>query len=356
MAPLAMALALLLPGAQEPTDAPPLLPHRIGLVEGSCVSVPQFGVNEQATEWSDTVRRPGVLFWLLGVRVIAVGLGPWTFTVTNPNGAVVAQLASTDVTVPFEWWSPEVTNGGRLRLTGDLRGVQLAISQCVQGSSEPEVKSTIPPDDAKDISLYREERLYTWGKSVARLKVLDALGYYTCTAFLVAPNRLLTNEHCTSKSWKTMTAEFNAETGNLGQIDAQPVVAVIRTDPAIDLAVLRLGRPVTHPVVRIAATDVQDATSVQLVVVHHPSGKDKHASRDDCSTAVGGATAAAQFPHSCDTSKGSSGSPVFAAADGTVVGLHRKGFRQGTPGGRNQAVRASEIVKFLNSIPAEGAP
>lgn len=356
MTPLTMALALMLAGAQKPTDGPPLLPHRLGVVQDSCVSVPQFGTNEQATEWSDTVRRQGVLFWLLGVRVTAVGAGPWTFTVTNPNGAVVAEFASADVTAPFEWWSPEVKNGGRVRLTGNLRGVQLGINECVPGSSEPELKSTIPPDDAKDISLYRMEQFYTWGKSVARLKVLDALGYYTCTAFLVAPNRLLTNEHCTSKSWKTMTAEFNAETGNMGQIDAQAVVEVIRADPKIDIAVLRLGRPVTHPVVRIAATDVQDTTSVPLVVVHHPSGKDKHASRDDCRSTVGGATAAAQFPHICDTSKGSSGSPVFAAADGTVVGLHRKGFREGTPSGRNQAVRASEIIKFLNSIPAEGAP
>jgi hypothetical protein len=314
--------------------------------------MPQFGETELSTEWSDTVQRDGVQFWLIGLQIESRGAGPWRLSVTNPDGGVIAVLDSPGITAtPYEWWSPEVANGARLRLTGTLRGLRMNVVGCVTGASEPELKSTIPPDDAKDITIYRQEPLYQWGKSVARLKVLDDEGYFTCTAFLIAPDRLLTNAHCTSRSWRQMTAEFDAETGNLGQIDAQPIVGVIGSDPAVDIAVLELASAVAHPVARIAASDVPGRAAVPLVVVHHPSGKDKHASRDDCLATVGGATAASQFPHTCDTAKGSSGSPVFTAADGTVVGLHRKGFREGRVGGRNQAVRASEITRFLKQHP-----
>ena len=353
---LVVGLGLLGGPIAQAEEDPPLVPHRIGVVQGSCLSVPQFDENETSTEWRGTVQRAGVLFWLLRINVSNRGLGRWRLTVVNPNGQVVDSLDSdTIAATSFEWWSGEVKDASVVQVAGDLRGLRFQIDQCVPGISEQELKSTIPPDDAKDIAVYRGEPLYQWGRSVARLKVLDAAGYFTCTAFLVAPDRLLTNEHCTSRSWKKMTAEFNAETGNLGQIDAVPVVEIIRTDPVVDIALLRLAKATSHPVARVASSDVPANATVNLVVVHHPSGKDKHASRDDCQTTIGGATGTTQFPHLCDTSKGSSGSPVFAAGDGSVVGLHRKGFREGTPGGRNQAVRASEINKFLQSgkAPAE---
>lgn len=332
----------------DPSQDPPLEGHRIGRPEAGCLSIPTFSADEPSTRWSNSVRRSGVLFWILNVTVHNRGLGHWQLRVVNPGNRVIGELDSDSVTaVPFEWPSPEAQNGVTVQLLGDLRDLDIDVDQCIVGEPEAQLKSVIPPDNRKDIGLFRKEPLYAWGRSVARLKVLDDLGYYTCTAFLVAPDLLLTNDHCVTAKWKKMTAEFNFEKGNLGQIDAVAVTRVTKPDPALglDVVVLTLERGTPYPVGKLATTTV--GVGEPLTLIQHPAGEEKQVARgNDCRSSPG-ATSSTDFAHICDTLKGSSGSPVFDD-QGIVVGLHRKGFKEGRPGGRNQAIFAFEIrLKFL---------
>ena len=242
--------AIFLSLAQTPGVAePPLTPHVLGRVQGSCLTIPAFDATEASTEWSGVVRRQGAAFWVLEIQVLNKGLGNWALTLSNPgSNTPAAELLSSQVTSNgFEWTSPELKNGMTAQIKGDLRDLRIQVTQCVIGAPEAELKSFIGNNDLKHIGDYRQEPLYQWGKSVARLKVVDDAGYFSCTAFLVEASLLLTNQHCTSARWKTMVAEFNAERGNLGAVDPLNVVQVVATDPIVDVALLRLGAPTNVP-------------------------------------------------------------------------------------------------------------
>ncbi len=181
------------------------------------------------------------------------------------------------------------------------------------------------------------------GRSIGRLKVLVTLpgggrGVATCTAALIAPDRLLTNYHCVpgaeGQTVEQVKVEFlyldlGSHTARAFAADPAPVEA----DKALDYAILKVfgDPPRVAGIAPLAFKPRAIQNSESLFLIHHPAGQPQRLTRAFC-RAHGGTAAdgAGHIRHLCDTLPGSSGALVFADDDFAVVGLHHAGGM--TPG------------------------
>lgn len=164
-----------------------------------------------------------------------------------------------------------------------------------------------------------------------------------CTAFLVRSDLVLTAEHCVHGGIEGRPAVLA-----LGYNDPQrPTgsgergVNVRAVSQAEDLALLAIDPPAegVKPV-RFAVADA--SPGLRLMVLQHFQGDPMSISDDDdCRASASlfpgplvfdpeGPKADVAFGHGCDTTVSSSGSPVFDRQSLEVVGLHHRGFSQGS--------------------------
>lgn len=177
-----------------------------------------------------------------------------------------------------------------------------------------------------------------------------------CTAFLIAPDVIMTNHHCVPTPAAAEGARFDP-TREAGV----PYSARIRyacdarigADSTLDFALLRCaGRPGdTFGVVALSGRAARVGEGVYVVQQNCD-----YYSRPGCATdkvlARGRITrAGARLSHDADTLGGSSGSPVFSADEHEVVGLHNAGV--GNDGeGRGTSNRAVPMQRILPALRA----
>ncbi len=204
--------------------------------------------------------------------------------------------------------------------------------------------------------------LQALGPPVALLSFVEGGFARTCSGFLIEPDQLMTNEHCIrdQETCASMTAVFGYEydqNGRLG-IGAQASCAgveTLRINEALDVSVVSLDRPMddVYGQVEILPTDTEP--EMPIVVVQHPGSQPKQISVLDCAAGeirVAGRGDATDFTHTCDTSGGSSGAPVFDR-QGRLVGLHHFGFQDGDAWDSNRAVHVDLIADWLNTGPQD---
>jgi hypothetical protein len=164
-------------------------------------------------------------------------------------------------------------------------------------------------------------------------------GELGCTAVLVAPDLALTAQHCVPGRYGVQAVAATLELGAPGESAGFPVaVAPMEASAELDYSLLRVeGRPgERYGWARLAARPArQDET---LFVVHFPHGRAPMLTRRDCRVHRGTRT---DFIHSCDTSWGSSGAPLFSQSDFAVVGLHIAGSSQANYGKQAAALLAA---------------
>lgn len=168
------------------------------------------------------------------------------------------------------------------------------------------------------------------GRSVGMLwiDIADGKGKTStlqCTATLVAPALLLTNQHCikTENADDRLTLElwinYHGGTPVAHKVDPAPV----ESDAKLDFALLRLiSAPTGHQPQPLGKLRFRAALpDERLFVLHHAASKPLQVTRTRCRVA---ASASEQdLRHTCATSPGSSGALVIAEHDHAVVGLHR---------------------------------
>jgi uncharacterized repeat protein (TIGR01451 family) len=211
-------------------------------------------------------------------------------------------------------------------------------------------------------------------------------GKYRCTGFLVGPDLIMTNAHCTNDVPGTI-AIFNYENGvDPSQFEAFRCDTLVRRDSLIDAALLRCqagpigsSTPVLPGIHRgrgfINLEDFSELSDGDDIYVIHQNCVDgslttppftndscipnKKLSRGDllryyCPNAgnLAGDGFFFRLFHNADTLGGSSGSPIFSASTHKIVGIHRCcGLGDGTaPAEGNNATRASRLLEFVNSI------
>lgn len=190
------------------------------------------------------------------------------------------------------------------------------------------------------------------GRSVARLRFVgDDGGSYVCTAFLVTPDLMLTNQHCIASPAELASTlvdfDFDSATATPRTLRLREL---LRTNEALDYSLVRLEEAVDRPPLSLDSSSPPDRE--QLLIVQHPGGEPKQVSLRECT--VDGALVEGRrdpdtdFGHQCDTKGGSSGSPVFRFSTKTVVGLHHLGFDPDGESLFNRAVHIEQVMADLS--------
>lgn len=215
-----------------------------------------------------------------------------------------------------------------------------------------------PPSYEAVASFGAMDRFRKVGRSVGMLEVRfeDADGKPSamiCTAALIAPDLLLTNQHCISRSDYRAT-HARVRLGFLGEEwihDVFPVNTMpVEMDEALDYAVLRTaGRP-GDQYGTIALHTREARTDEPFFVIHHPAGRVQQLSREDCYEETTRTTKRDDLLlHRCDVEPGSSGSLLLALADDAVVGLNRAGL-PGRYGGATPSTVLLDHSRLLRQV------
>jgi hypothetical protein len=168
-----------------------------------------------------------------------------------------------------------------------------------------------------------------------------------CTATLVTVDLLLTAQHCIPGRYGLQALSATVEMVSLMPVDA-PIVerftveaAPLEASADMDFSLLRVrGRPGDRfGWARLAGRPA--AQGEAAFIVHFPHGTDPMISRHGCQVHRASVT---DFLHSCDTSWGSSGAPVFSAVTGLLIGLHYAGSREANYGKQATAILARSAI------------
>lgn len=180
-----------------------------------------------------------------------------------------------------------------------------------------------------------------------------------CTAFLVAPDVLMTNHHCVAsdEEARDAVAVFNYEAGTpLDELDVIVCDTFLGADDALDFALLRCAssdgtRPGDRYGVVPLAADVP-AEDAQVYMIHQNCDYVRNPSCEYTKKYSPGAVLAVsrqQVLHTADGMGGSSGAPLFDRETHRVIALHHAGY--GDPetgrGEWNEALLMRDVLAVL---------
>lgn len=255
------------------------------------------------------------------------------------------------------FWSDEVRGGvARVELHSDFAAqrIDLEIDRVAIMAPPTKPQAITPPDNRVSIQS-QSSNVREWGRAVARLRVLGQEHGYYCTAFLVAPDLLMTNYHCAPSADELPSAlvDFDYDSANAAPLTVR-LKELIVLSKELDLALYRLAETPGQRRPLVLAT-TRPKNNQALLVIQHPAGEVKQVSLIDCRVnapqVAGASRKLTDFGHLCDTLGGSSGSAVIDPRTGSVVGLHHLGFEPKSQQLFNRAVHTDLILSFLRRQP-----
>ncbi|MBT53547.1 MAG: hypothetical protein CMF72_09145 [Mameliella sp.] len=204
------------------------------------------------------------------------------------------------------------------------------------------------------ISTYSAKSIFaSIGRSVGRLDVATDNGVFPCTAFLVADDLIMTNNHCVPGIIDNEKANATSIVGVrfvMGYTNEG--VTEGTTSFLVDPAPVETSKPLDYTVLRILGdTPGRDFGTLQLAsatpldndpywIIGHPMGEAQRISREKC-RANAPALSDGKLLHTCDTLPGNSGSPVIDATSRQVIGLHHAGSARNSI---NYAIPMAQIL------------
>ena len=207
------------------------------------------------------------------------------------------------------------------------------------------------------------ERGAEMARAVVKLRMNFAGKWYTGTAFLIGPGRLLTAHHnlCdeTGKKAAEVTAQFDYLRAPDSGLEAEGLtvtcrIDTIRGEPNDDWAVIDLDAPQgARPVIRFADTPAQKGDRV--AIIQHPGGMAKQVALHNNLVTFADTS---RVQYLTDTLPGSSGAPVFDTR-WNVVALHHAGGDLQLPGTkqivyRNQGIAIALVRQRLAAAEVPG--
>ncbi|ETK89738.1 hypothetical protein F441_06462 [Phytophthora nicotianae CJ01A1] len=198
--------------------------------------------------------------------------------------------------------------------------------------------------------------------AVARLLIHKSTGSFFCTGWLVgSEGHLMTNHHCISQQAHASNTEFEFKAQgatcstncNRGMACGGAVRArsstLIYADAALDYALVKLPINLSGEYGYLQMRETGAVLSERIYIPQHPAGWGKRiAIKTDngwgtVTSLTRSGCARDQVAYMLDTQGGSSGSPVLAWSDNTVVALHHCG---GCP---NTAINSNKLINDMRT-------
>lgn len=276
----------------------------------------------------------------------------WEFRILK-NGTVVSRLLPEDLE-SGSYWSDEFEGNSldvELHSTVENNLIRLQVADVAVTRKEP-IRLSITGDDQLTPIGSHIDWVRELGSSVARLRFIgDDRRIYTCTAFLIGPGLLLTNQHCIASEEERASAlvDFDYDTKVSDTVFTR-LSELLATNSVFDYSIVRLSDAIDRAPLEF--DDTAAAGDDELLVIQHPGGQPKQVSLEDCVVGQDEVDGRVQpntdFEHLCDTQTGSSGAPVLNRDSKKVVGLHHLGFDADTNELFNRAVHIGLIEADLS--------
>lgn len=243
------------------------------------------------------------------------------------------------------WWTAPAS-GRRATLhltcTSAASVARATVSQLMAGSAGATQEAFTPPPNLQSI-VDATTTTRDAARAVVRLDIVEDNGRHSfpCTGFLIAPQLVITNQHCIS----TRRELFNATAFFEDSAEALSFDGSSEPNKVLDYVVCHLAKPVTDRAPLLLSR--AGLATNEFVVIQYPDGGPQLFSRIDC--VAGGLVPASsdEFFHGCDTKGGSSGAPVMVDETRQVIGLHHFGFPPGSKVAQNRAVLIGPILDDL---------
>lgn len=303
-------------------------------------------------------RGDGKHVWAARFRVIATAPGSWDLVVHSLDGAqewrrpIVAVHGAADPS-----WTTDVFSEGKVRMTLEVSGQNAGPCPAVAFESELQISTPAQArgqfgnaddrwDEANSTLLARPDHalLAGWAEAVVHLEVLSPTGLLVpCTGYFLSPNILMTAAHCISTHAGALQS-----TVFLGprRVTGSQLKLLMAQGPDLDFSLLWVQDAKSSVMLRLA-----DKAAPALAVWQVPDDK-KLVSIVECSTSTRDAN---ELAHTCDTSGGSSGSPIQDRSTGDVVAVQTKGCTSThkTTSCTNIGVRIDKVRDRIFSFEAE---
>lgn len=193
-----------------------------------------------------------------------------------------------------------------------------------------------------------KDRVAETARSVGRLDILTATSpprLATCTASVISPQHVLTNQHCLSRGASKASLvidylDLSGEGARRIAVDPKPV----EMDKVLDYAILQLAQPLPAHVRPVRLADRAVAPRQRLRIIHHPAGRPKVMTQFQCRAARSHRPEAAEVRHTCDTLPGSSGALLFDDDHAGVALHHTGGLMQNDPDSFNTATSIRKLA------------
>lgn len=300
----------------------------------------------------------------LRLHLVATDLGvevPWVIVVRDDNGKELDSIRAADFSSEnghLGTWS-ELIDGRdvqvELRSSVEPTELQMRIDAYNLEDFKEAQKAVVGTDDRVDLvkQYGRDSEFYRWSKPIAALFFQTPAGAETnCTAFLLTPSLLLTNQHCISDKSQLRHARAVFGYEHEGKGETYHLNELVATDVDLDFTLLRLESPASGWFNTVV--DSKDVVrSEPLILIQHPAGKPKQISVKKCEIELAdtiGVKGLTDFYHLCDSSSGASAAPVMVRSSGKVVGLHHFGRRDPAKNdNHNLGVKIKLIIEKVKS-------
>jgi len=284
--------------------------------------------------------------WAARFKIQTFGTGTWTLVVRTADGSQQIEHNVGDGALPAdgEWFTgPVYGDAVQILLKGpadrNARCPVVMLAGELQEKSVGKPRGLVGPDgrwkdtsaelaDAKDsVSIKR------WGQAIVHFETLaSATALIPCTGFFISPSLVLTAAHCIEG-----TGDITRTRLKLPDQEIRGPDLLLLVRQRIDFAIVQVKVPAASSPLSLGGTPTP-----ALVMWQTPRFADRLVSVDGC---LFSRLDGSRVEHKCDTSDGSSGSPLQSRDTGSVLGVQVAGCldTNGMPQCVNFALRIEDI-------------